>query len=129
MDDRRMMTAPTFLEIMARRQPHLVPVDEQLTALRRRDERPPFRDRLWAATEALSALDETVGSTRDQLMQYLLSVLHSEILRPTIRLSERQLGTVMLTLSGLDHEPTRPVPDVARFGQGARLVVDIMLLA
>ena len=62
-------------------------------------------------------------------MQYLLSVLRSEILRPTIRLSDRQLDTVMLTLSDLDHEATRPVPDVARFGRGARLVVDIMLLA
>ena len=75
MDDRRMMTAPTFLEIMARWQPHLVPVDERLTALCPREERPAFRERLWAATEALSALDDTVDSTRDQLMQHLLSVL------------------------------------------------------
>ena len=35
----------------------------------------------------------------------------------------------MPTLSDLDHEATRPVRDVARFGQGASLVVDIMLLA
>jgi hypothetical protein len=129
MDEQRMMTAPAFLEIMTRWQPQLAPADERLTALCMRDEWLPFRERLRAALDLLTALDEAVGPARDQLMEQVLTVLHSEILRPSLRLTERQLATVMTTLAELDHETTRATPDTAHFCQRARLVVDIALLA
>lgn len=125
-DDQRMLTTPAFFEIMARWQPRL---DARLTDLCTPGERRPFRQRLWAALDLLSALDEGAGPARDQLMQQVLNVLHSEILRPTLRLSSRQLATVTMTLSELDHEATRVPPDVAQFCRRARTVVDIELLA
>ena len=62
-------------------------------------------------------------------MQQVLNALHSEILGPTLRLSERQLAIVMTTLSDLNHEPTRVTPDAVRFCRRARLVIDTILLA
>ena len=124
-----MMTAPAFLEIMAAWQPHFVPVDERPSGPCQRAERLPFRERLWTALDLLSALDEAVGPVRDQLMQELSNLLHSHILHPTLRLNEQQLGTVMRTLSELDHEATRAVPNAAQFCRSARLLVDVMLLA
>jgi hypothetical protein len=59
----------------------------------------------------------------------VLNVLHFEILHPTLRLSERQINTVMATLAELDHEATRFTPDAAQFSRRALLVVDILLLA
>ncbi len=124
-----MMTAPAFLDIMAHWQPHLGPVDERPRASCTREEQPTSRERLWAALDLLGGLDEAVGPALDHLMQQVLNALHSEILRPTLRLSERQLAIVMTTLSELNHEATRATPDVAQFCQRASLLVDIMLLA
>ena len=123
-----MMTATAFLHIMARRQVHLAPIGERATVSCARTELLPYRERLWAAMELLSALDEAVGPARDQLMQQELNALHSEILRPTLRLSARQLASVITTLSELNHEATRATPDVEQFCQHARLVIDTMLL-
>jgi hypothetical protein len=128
-EEQRMMTAPAFLDIMARWPPHLAPVDERAIVSCARAERLPYRERLWAALDLLSALDEAVGSARDHLMQQVLNSLHCEILRPTLRLSARQLSIVMATLSELNHEATRATPAVEQFCQRARLVVDIVLLA
>lgn len=124
-----MMTAPAFLDIMARWQPHLAPVDESATDPCPPEERRASRERLWAALDLLGALDEAVGTARDHLMQTVLNALHSEILRPTLRLGERQLAIVMMTLSELNHETTRAMPDVAQFCRRAALVVDTILLA
>ncbi|HEX3904006.1 MAG TPA: hypothetical protein VH853_14290 [Polyangia bacterium] len=129
MDEQRMMTAPAFLEIMARSQPHLGPVDERVTCPCRRGEPLPARERLWVALDLLRASDEAVGAARDHLMQQVLNVLQSEILRPSLRLSERQLATVMTTLSELNHEATRATPNATQFCQRARLVIDTILLA
>ena len=128
-DEQRMMTAPAFLDIMARWQPQIGLVDERLRAACTREERLTSRERLWAALDLLSRLEETVGPVPDHLMQQVLNALHTEILRPTLRLSERQLAIVMTTLSELNHEATRATPDVAQFCQRASLVIDIMLLA
>lgn len=127
-DEQRMMTAPAFLDIMARRQPHPAPVDERLKAPCTREERLPSRERLWAALDLLIPLDEAVGLARDHLMEQVLNTLHSEILGPTLRLSERQLASVMATLSELNHEATRAIPDTAQFCRRARLVIDTILL-
>ena len=127
--EQRMMTAPAFLDIMARWRPHLAPVEDRLMAHSSREELLPFHERFSAALDLLSAIDEAVGPSRDQLMQQMLNALHSDILRPTLRLSDRQLATVMTTLSELTHEATRAAPDAGQFCQGARLVVDIVFLA
>lgn len=128
-DEQRMMTAPAFLDLMARWPPHLAPPDERVSVFRARAERPPYRERLWAALDLLRGLDEAVGPARDRLMQQVLNALHSELLRPTLRLTERQRALVMATLSELNHEATRATPDTAQFCQHARLVIDTMLLA
>lgn len=128
MDEHCMMTAPAFLEIMTDSHPCLASVDDGLTALGTREERRPSRERLWSVRELLGALDETPVPTRDQLMQQILEVLRSEVLRPTLWLDKRHLDTVMTTLAELDHQTTRATPDVRLFCQRAQLVVDILLL-
>ena len=128
-DEQRMMTAPAFLDIMAHRQPPLGPVDERLRSPRTREERVASRESLWAARDLLGGLGEAVGPVQGHLMQEVLNALHTEVLRPTLRLSERQLAIVMTTLSELNHEATRATPDVAQFCQRAGLVIDTMLLA
>jgi hypothetical protein len=127
MDEHRMMTTPTFFEIMTHWHPGLASGDGGLTPIPAREERRWSRQRLWAVRELLGALDETAVASRDQLMQ-MLEVLRSDVLRPTLRLGKRQLETVMTTLAELDHETTRARPDVALFCQRARLVVDVLLL-
>jgi hypothetical protein len=127
-DEQRMMTAPAFLDIMAHRQPRLAPIAERLTDPCRQDDRLPSWERLWATLKLLGALDEAVGGARGDLMQQVLNVLHSEILRPSLRLGGRQLAVVMTTLSELNHEGTRATPDAERFCRRARLVIDTILL-
>ena len=128
MDEHWMMTAPAFFEIMTDWHPRLTSVDDGPPALRAREERRPSRERLWAIRELLGELDEMAGSTRDRLMQPILEVLRSDVLRPTLRLGKRQLDTVMTTLAELDHEAMRATPDVGLFCRRAQLVVDILLL-
>jgi hypothetical protein len=128
MDEQRMMTAPAFLKIMAHWHPQLDSLDDCLPAPRAREEQ-PFRERLWSVRNLISTLDEAVGAAPEQLIQTVLNVLHFEILHPTLRLSERQINTVMATLAELDHEATRFTPDAAQFSRRALLVVDILLLA
>ena len=123
-----MMTAPAFLEIMTGWHPGLALVDDGPTARPTREERRPSRERLWAVRELLGALDETAVPTRDQLMQQVLEVLQADVLRPTLRLRQRQLDTVMTTLAELAHETTRATPDVGLFCRRAQIVVDILLL-
>lgn len=129
-DEQRMMTAPAFLDIMAQRQPPLGPVDdERLRRPSTREERVASRESLWAARDLLGGLGELVGPVPGHLMQEVLNALHTEVLRPTLRLSERQFAIVMTTLSELNHEATQATPDVAEFCQRASLVIDTMLLA
>ena len=123
-----MMTAPAFLEIMAHWHPRLDSLDDSLPAPSAREEQ-PFRERLWSVRNLVSTLDEAVGTAPEQLIQKVLNVLHLEILHPTLRLSERQVTTVMATLAELDHEATRFTPDTAQFSRRALLLVDVLLLA
>jgi hypothetical protein len=93
MDDRQMMTAPAFLEIMTQRQPRPASIADGVTALGTSEERQLARERLWAVREVLGALDETAVTTRAHLMQQVIEVLQADILRPTLRLGKRQLDT------------------------------------
>lgn len=128
MDEQRMMTAPAFLQIMAPRHPRLGSNDDRLTGPHTREER-PLDQRLRSVRNLISTLDEAGGTAPEELMQWTLSVLHSAVLRPTIRLSKGQLTTVMTTLSELNHEATRATPDTVLFCQRAQLVVDVLLSA
>ena len=146
MNDQRMMTGPAFLEIMAHRDPQLIllgaslasrtmtstlafPLEVEETTTRTREERLSFRERLEVVRDVINALVDDACSAQDQLMQAVVNTLHREILRPTHRLSERQLAAAMTALSELDHETTRVTPDVPLFCQRAELVVDILTLA
>jgi hypothetical protein len=91
-----------------------------------RKEPVPFSELLDIARELLGTLQDATRAGQTHVMQRVLRLLHREILCPNLRLTERQLGTVMTAVTDLEHEAVRMAPDATIFNGRAQIVVDIL---
>lgn len=91
-----------------------------------REESVPLPGLLAIARELLDTLKDATRGGQNHVMQRVLRILHREILRPSLRLTEQQLGIVMTAVTDLEHEAVRMAPDTAIFAERAEIVVDLI---
>ena len=89
----------------------------------------PLSERVGIVEELLVVLTQATRSGQRHVMCRVLDILKGDILRPTVCLTETQVVAVMAAVTDLQHEATRPAPDIALFCAGARSMIDILSIA
>ncbi len=103
-----------------------VPLDLAMESAPVSDSPMPLSERVGIARELLVSLSDATRSGQRHVMCRVLDILQSDILRPTVRLTQPQVVAVMAAVTELQHEAARAAPDIALFCVRARLLIDTL---